>query len=158
MWDFVRIPNKNLGMSTYEKRDDGHLLRSQDFTPISYMEVLPNQGHRHSLKYFLDNRLPSLEKHRWVTKMRRYDYEIIYNKGNEASSLLQKYEEKGSLFALSLQFLIASSTLVKNGSILTWRFNSPKCFRRIPIPLRATHGNAIPWSIKRAFFWFKIVL
>lgn len=61
---YVDAIDKNLGMSTREKRDDGHLSRSRDLTPMSYTEVLPNRGHRHSLKYFLDDRLPSLEKHR----------------------------------------------------------------------------------------------
>lgn len=34
----------------------------------------------HSLKYFLGQRLSSIEQHKWVTKMLGYDYEIIYKK------------------------------------------------------------------------------
>jgi hypothetical protein len=33
--------------------------------------------YRHSLKYFLEQRLSSPEKHQWVTKMFGHDYEII---------------------------------------------------------------------------------
>jgi hypothetical protein len=39
-----------------------------------------------------------------VTKIFRYDYEIIYKNGKEnvvANSLSRKYEEEGSLFSLS---------------------------------------------------------
>lgn len=147
-----------LGKSTYEKRDDGHLSCSRDLVSISYLEVLPNWDNRDSLKHFLDDRLSSSGKHKWVTKMHRHDYEIMYNKGNDASALLHKYDEKGSLFSLSLQYLHVSSKLVKNGRILTWRFSASKCSRRIQIPLTATHENKIPWSIYGAFFSFKIVL
>jgi hypothetical protein len=35
------------------------------------------------LKYFLYQRISSLEQQKWVTKMLGYDYEIIYNKGEE---------------------------------------------------------------------------
>jgi len=34
-----------------------------------------------SLKYFLEQRLPSEEQQKWVTKMLDYDFEIIYKKG-----------------------------------------------------------------------------
>jgi hypothetical protein len=61
---------------------------------------------RHSLKYFLEQKLLSLEKHKWVAKMQGYDYQIIYNKGKEnyvvVDDLSRKYDEEGSLFSLSL--------------------------------------------------------
>jgi hypothetical protein len=50
----------------------------------------------------------SPEKHKWVTKMLGYDYEIIYKKGKEnvvVDSLSRKFEEDGSLLALSLPSL-----------------------------------------------------
>jgi hypothetical protein len=62
----------------------------------------------HSLKYFLEQRISSLEQQKWVTKMLGYDYEIIYKKGKEnvvVDALSQKYEEEGSLFSLS--FIVA---------------------------------------------------
>jgi hypothetical protein len=57
-----------------------------------------------SLKYFLEQRISSPEQQKWVTKVFRYDYEIIYKKGKDnvvADALSQKYEDEGSLFSLS---------------------------------------------------------
>jgi hypothetical protein len=57
-----------------------------------------------SLKYFLKQRISSLARQKWVTKIFGYDYEIIYKKGKEnvvVDSLSKKYEEYGSLFSLS---------------------------------------------------------
>ena len=36
-----------------------------------------------SLKYFLEQRLSSEEKQKWVTKMLGYDFEIIFKKGKQ---------------------------------------------------------------------------
>ena len=36
-----------------------------------------------SLKYFLEQRLSSEEKQKWVTKMLGYEFEIIYKKGKQ---------------------------------------------------------------------------
>eukprot|EP00253_Pinus_taeda_P022192 PITA_22192 len=45
-----------------------------------------------SLKYFLEQRLSSKEKQKWVTKMLAYDFEIIYKKGkkNVVANALKK--------------------------------------------------------------------
>jgi hypothetical protein len=62
-----------------------------------------NTDHQ-SLKYFLEQRISSSEKQKWVTKLFGYDYEIIYKKGKDnvvANALSRKYEEEGSLFSLS---------------------------------------------------------
>jgi hypothetical protein len=56
------------------------------------------------LKYFLEKRISTTEKQKWVTNLFVYDYEIIYKKGREnvvADALSQKYEDEGSLFSLS---------------------------------------------------------
>ena len=58
-----------------------------------------------SLKYFLDQRLSSLEQNKWLAKMLGYDYEIIYKKGKYkivVDALWIWNEEVGSLFVLSL--------------------------------------------------------
>jgi hypothetical protein len=35
------------------------------------------------LKYFLEQRISSPEKQKWVTNLFEYDYEIIYKKGKD---------------------------------------------------------------------------
>jgi hypothetical protein len=57
-----------------------------------------------NLKYFLKQRISSLEQQKWVTKLFGYDYEFIYKKGKEnvvVDSISKKYEEDRSLFSLS---------------------------------------------------------
>jgi hypothetical protein len=59
----------------------------------------------HSMNYFIEQRLSSLEKHKWATKLLGYDYEIIYKKGKEnvvVDVLSRKFEEDGSIFTLTL--------------------------------------------------------
>ena len=61
-----------------------------------------NTDHQ-SLKYFLEQRISSQEKQKWVTKLFGYDYDIIYKKGKDnvvADALSRKYEDKGSFFSL----------------------------------------------------------
>ena len=59
-----------------------------------------------SLKHFLEQRLSSEEKKKWVTKMLGYDFEIIYKKGKlnvVANALSIKNEEVESfLCAISI--------------------------------------------------------
>jgi len=50
----------------------------------------------HSLKYFLEQQLSSLDQNKWLTKMLGYDYEIIYKKGKEnivVDALCRQHEE-----------------------------------------------------------------
>jgi hypothetical protein len=57
-----------------------------------------------SLKYFLEQRISSLDQQKWVTKLFGYNYEIIYKKGKGnvvVDALSKKYEEDRSLFSLS---------------------------------------------------------
>jgi hypothetical protein len=59
-----------------------------------------------SLKYFLEKRLSSEEKQKWVTKMLGYDFEIIYKKGKQnivVDALSRKEEDtNGLLCAISI--------------------------------------------------------
>jgi hypothetical protein len=67
-----------------------------------------------------------------------YDYEIIYKKGKEnvvVDALSRKYEEEGSLFALSLlvlNWLLKAHD--KNGWKNTLWFNSSKGLQEDPNP------------------------
>ena len=57
-----------------------------------------------NLKYFMEQRISSLEQQKWVTKLFGYDYEIIYKKGKYnvvVYALSRKYEDEDSLFSLS---------------------------------------------------------
>jgi hypothetical protein len=56
------------------------------------------------LKYFMECRISSAEKQKWVTNLFGYDYAIIYKKGKDnvvVDALSRKYEDKGFLFSLS---------------------------------------------------------
>ena len=53
-----------------------------------------------SIKYYLEQRISSKEKQKWVTKMLGYDFEIIYKKRNQnvvADALSRKDEDVESL-------------------------------------------------------------
>src|ERR1700752_2443800 len=55
---------------------------------------------RDSLKHFLEQRLSFEEQQNWVTKMLRYDFEIIYKKGKQnmvADALSRKDEDVEAL-------------------------------------------------------------
>jgi hypothetical protein len=85
------------------------ILHAMD-TWRTYLIGIPFQImiNHHSLNYFLEQRLYSPEQHKRVTKMSGYDYEIIYKKGREnvvVDALSRKFEEDGSLLALSLPSL-----------------------------------------------------
>ena len=51
----------------------------------------------HSLEYFLEQRLTSLEKHKWVSKMLGYNYKIIYKNRKDnvvVETKSRKHEEE----------------------------------------------------------------
>jgi hypothetical protein len=99
---FTRKQLSYLGQSTYENEMLA-ILHEMDLWHLYLLgkHIKIKSDHR-SLGYFLEQRISSLKKQKWVTKLFGYDYEIIY-KGKEnvvVDSLSIKYEE-GSLFSLS---------------------------------------------------------
>lgn len=77
------IKGKNLHKPIYEKEMLEILHALNKWWPYlmgRHFKVKTNQD---SLKYFLEQRLSSKEKQKWITKMLGYDFEMIYKKGKQ---------------------------------------------------------------------------
>jgi hypothetical protein len=99
-----QLSERNLGKSIYEKEMLAILHAVDLWHPYLLWKRFQIKTDHQSVKYFLEQRLSSLEKQKWVTKLFGYDYEIIYKKGKDnvfVDALSQKYEDEGSLFSLS---------------------------------------------------------
>jgi hypothetical protein len=99
-----QLSERNMGKSIYEKEMLAILHVVDIWFPYLLGKLFQIKIDHQSLKYFLEQCISSLEKQKWVTKLFRYDYEIIYNKGKDnvvANALSQKYEDDKSLFSLS---------------------------------------------------------
>jgi hypothetical protein len=95
---------RNLGKSIYEKEILAILHLVDLWLPYLLGKCFQIKRDHQSLKYFLEQRISSPEQQKWVTKLFRHDYDIIYKKGkgNVVSyALSRKYEYEGSLFSLS---------------------------------------------------------
>jgi hypothetical protein len=93
-----------LGKSIYEKEMLAILHVIDLWLPYLFRKCFQIKTDHQSLKYFLEQRISSLVKQKWVTNLFGYDYEIIYNKGKDnvvADELSRKYEDGGSIFSLS---------------------------------------------------------
>jgi hypothetical protein len=94
----------NLGKSIYENEMLAIMHAMDLWHPYLLGKRFQIKTDHQILKYFLEQRLSSPEKKKWVTKLFGYDYAIIYKKGKDnvvADALSQKYEDEGSLFSLS---------------------------------------------------------
>jgi hypothetical protein len=99
-----KLSETNLGKPIYEKEMLAIMHAVELWRPYLLGQRFQTKTDHQSLKYFLEQRISSQEQQKWVTKIFRYDYEIIYKKGKDnvmADALSQKYEDKGSLFSLS---------------------------------------------------------
>jgi hypothetical protein len=99
-----QLSEKNLGKPIYEKEMLAILHVIELWRPYLLGQRFQIKIDHQSLKYFLEQRISSQEKQKWVTKLFGYDYEIIYKKGKDnvvADALSRKYEDEGSLFSLS---------------------------------------------------------
>jgi len=70
----------HLGQSTYEKEMFAILQAVDIWHPYLLGKSLQIKIDHQGLKYFLEQRISSLEQQKWVTKLLIYDYEIIYKK------------------------------------------------------------------------------
>jgi hypothetical protein len=99
-----QISEKNLGKSIYKKEILSILHTVDLWRPYLLGQHFQIKTDHQSLKYFLEQRLSSLEQHKWVTKLFGYEYEIIYKKIKDnvvVDALSKKYEDEPSLFSLS---------------------------------------------------------
>jgi hypothetical protein len=99
-----QLSERNLGKSIYEKEMLAIMHVVDLWLPYLLGQHFQIKTDHQSLKYFLEQRISSLEQQKWVTKLFGYDYEIIYKKGKEnvvLDSLSHKYEDEGPLFSLS---------------------------------------------------------
>ena len=77
------IKGKDLKNSIYEKEILAILYALKQWWPYLIGRHFKVKTNHDSLKYFLEQRLSSKEKQKWVTKMLGYDIKIIYKKGNK---------------------------------------------------------------------------
>jgi hypothetical protein len=99
-----KLSERNMGKSIYEKEMLAILHAIYLWCPYLLGQCFQIKTDHQSLKYFLEQRISSSEKQKWVTKLFGYDYEIIYKKGKEnvvEAALSRKYEVEGSIFSLS---------------------------------------------------------
>ena len=94
------IKGKNLHKPIYEKEMLAILHALKKWCPYLMGRHFKVKTNHDSLKYFLEQRLFSEEKKKWVTKMLRYEFEIIYKKGKQnvvANALSRKDEDVEAL-------------------------------------------------------------
>jgi hypothetical protein len=113
-----QLSERNLGKSIYEKEILAILHLVDLWHPYLLGQRFQINTDHQSLKYFLEQRISSLQQQKWVTKLFGYDYEIIYKKGKEnvvADALSCKYEDEGSLFLFPSLYQIGSKMFARNG-------------------------------------------
>ena len=94
------IKGKFLYKAIYEKEMLAILHALKKWRPYLMGRHFKVKMNDDNLKYFLEQRLSSEEKQKWVTKMLRYDFEIIYKKGKHnvlADALSRKDEDVEAL-------------------------------------------------------------
>jgi hypothetical protein len=80
--DFTRkqLSEHYLGQSIYEKEMMAIMHALDLWCPYLLGKRFQIKTNHHSLKYFLEQHLSSLEQQKWVIKLFGYDYKIIYKK------------------------------------------------------------------------------
>jgi len=90
------IKGKYLRKTFYEKEMLAILHALKKLRPYLIGRHFKVKTDHDSLKYFLEQRLSSEKRQKWVTKMLGYDFEIIYKKGKQnvvADALSRKNED-----------------------------------------------------------------
>jgi hypothetical protein len=78
-----KLSERNLGKSMYEKEMLDILHAVHLWWPYILGKRFEIKKDHQSLKYFMEQRIFSPKKKKWVTEIFGYDYEIIYKKGKD---------------------------------------------------------------------------
>ncbi|XP_026399151.1 uncharacterized protein LOC113295004 [Papaver somniferum] len=86
------LSGKNLNLSVYDKEMLAIVSAVNKWRPYLLGRHFKIYTDHRSLKYFLEQRISSIEQHKWVSKLLGYDYEIIYRSGssNKAADALSR--------------------------------------------------------------------
>jgi hypothetical protein len=112
---------RNLGKSIYQKEMLAILHPVDLWRPYLLGQCFQIKTDHQSLKYFLEQRLSSLEKQKWASNLFGYDYEIIYNKGKDnvvADALSENMKMKGPFFLSPSLYQIGSKLFTRNGYMI----------------------------------------
>ncbi|XP_026382523.1 uncharacterized protein LOC113277692 [Papaver somniferum] len=89
------LSGKNLNLSFYDKEMLDIVSAVQKWRPYLLGRHFKIYTYHRSLKYFLDQRLSSIEQQKWLSKLLGYDYEIFYRCGaaNKAADALSRVSD-----------------------------------------------------------------
>jgi hypothetical protein len=97
------LSSLHLNMSVYDKEMLAVIHAVTKWRPYLIGHRFQIQTDHRSLKYLLEQRISSMEQHKWVTKLLGYDYEIVYKKGveNLVADALSRFLKHAELHSLS---------------------------------------------------------
>ena len=105
------LSGKNLSASAYEKKMMAILHAIQKWWPYLLGNPCCIKTNHQSLKYFLEQWVSSPTQHKWVSKLKGYDYEINYKKAKDnlvVDTLFHNFDAP----CLSFRYCYAYSNLV----------------------------------------------
>jgi hypothetical protein len=101
------LKGKDLHKPIYEKEIMEILHALKQWLPYLIGRHFKVKSNHDSLKYFLEQRLSSEEKQKWVTKIFGYDFGIIYKKGkkNVVAYALSRKDEYVEAFLCAISII-----------------------------------------------------
>jgi hypothetical protein len=113
-----KLSKINLGKSIYEKEMLAILHAMDLWRPFLLGQRFQIKTDHQSLKYFLEQRISSLEQQKWVTKLFGYDYDITYRKENTMCLWMhfpKNMKMKDPFFLFHSLYHIGSKPFTRNG-------------------------------------------
>ncbi|KAF8407600.1 hypothetical protein HHK36_006734 [Tetracentron sinense] len=100
----IDIQGRSFALSTYEKEMMAIIQAVTKWRPYLVGRQFQILTDHKSLKFFLDQRVATLEQQKWVSKLVGYDYEIVYRSGREnvVADALSRRQEDGQSFMISI--------------------------------------------------------